>query len=320
MVGSTGHAKVADFLVKKIRDLDKDIKNVVYIEDFKPDIDYAKKLYEKDFKEEIEDVYQKTNPLYKKWRGFTDSMLGALEKRRGLKGRNVVWEKKGNLAPNELIIIGAHYDTIANDPKTLLIQEEANMPGADDNGSGVAVSLSLIQILSKMDLPKTVRVVFFDWEELGFLGSRAYVSQHLKEFKDKKFLGYINLEMLGNDSKVNDKEKRYGNMKLYIRKKGAAGHELDKRFAERLLPMGKKAQPSIKFELLANSFKSSDHASFWNKGLAAVTFTQNWESDFNRSRYHTSNDFVETVNARTLYRAYTFIGGAVGALAFDFLP
>jgi hypothetical protein len=320
IVGSPGHTKASQYLVKRIRELDKDPQNVVYVEKFKPDIDHAKRSYQRDFDKEIKGKYQKTNPLYKKWSGFTASMKNALEKRRGIIGRNIVWEKKGRLAPNDLIIIGAHYDTIANKKESLVLDETAAMPGADDNGSGVAIGLSLIQILSKMQLPKTVRVVFFDWEEFGFLGSRGYVSEHLSELKKRNFLGYINLEMLGHDSKVKDTEKRYGNMKAYIRKKGEVGHELDKNFVDRLVAMGKKAQPSIKFTVEANSFNRSDHINFWENGLAGVTFTQNWESDFNQSRYHSSNDFVETINANTLYRSYVFLGGAIGSLAFDFLP
>lgn len=320
IVGSVGHKKAANYLIKRIREIDPDPKNIIHAESFKPDIDHAINIYKDDFKREIEGKYEKTNPLYKKWSGFTKSMTGALKKRGAIAGKNIVWQKTGRLAPDEILVIGAHYDTIANDPKTLLITDEVDMPGADDNGSGVSIALGMIHVLSRMQLPKTVRVVFFDWEELGFLGSRAYVKKHLSEFKKKKFLGFVNLEMLGHDSKFKDSEKKFNNMKLYIRRPGVKGHEEDESFAERLVSMGKKSQPSIKFDLVANSFNSSDHINFWENGLRAVTFTQNWETDFNKDRYHSPNDFVETVNARTLHRAYTYISGAVGSLVFDFLP
>ena len=41
--------------------------------------------------------------------------------------------------------------------------------------------------MANLEIPITVRVVFFDWEELGFLGSYAYVEKYKDEFKKKNF-------------------------------------------------------------------------------------------------------------------------------------
>ncbi len=321
MVGTKGNKIARKYLYDQIVRLDGGVKSKglssLYSDTFRPQVDMAIEMYKRDFKKEIEGSYRPENPLYKKWKNFTDSVVRELGKRRGVKGVNIVWEKKGLLRPDEIIIVGAHYDNIGNKNNYQDIDPNMVVPGADDNGSGVAVALTLIEILSQLDLPKTVRVVFFDWEELGFLGSRAYVQKYKEELRKKKFNGYINLEMLGHDSKKYDKKKLYGNMKIYIRKPKDKGSSQDLQLAQKLQMAGKKMTSFVKFEIKANSFQSSDNVSFWEESFPALTFTEDWENDFNQSRYHTSNDFVETLNLKTLYHAYRYITGATIAWAFD---
>jgi len=316
MVSSSGHQKVVPYLTQLIKSMDPLGAGVLTVEKFNGDVNHAIKLYQDDFNIEVKAKYPVQDPFYKKWDGFTKNMISILEKLRNYPGKNIIWEKKGSEI-NEVLIIGAHFDTIANDKTSLMITPGVEQPGADDNGSGVAVALGLISLLSKIDLKKTVRVIFWDFEEVGFLGSRAYVTQNLKKLKSEKIIGYVNLEMLGHDSRRLDKNKRQGNMKVYIRKSSEAGHQMDNQLAQTLTKLGKKITNSVKFEIVANSFNASDHISFWQEGFPALTFTQNWEDDFNQKRYHTSNDFVETLNLRTLYNSFRYIAGAVVAWSLN---
>ena len=84
--------------------------------------------------------------------------------------RNVIADLPGR-EPNEIILIGAHYDSW--DPAQ----------GADDDGSGVAAVLEVARILKSLGVaPKrTIRFAFFSGEEEACLGSRAYVVAHEKE-------------------------------------------------------------------------------------------------------------------------------------------
>ncbi len=75
---------------------------------------------------------------------------------------NVVAVKAG--ASPRLIVVGAHYDSVA---KGL---------GADDNASGVAVLLELAELLAHRPTPYTIFFVAFGAEEVGSLGSRAFVA------------------------------------------------------------------------------------------------------------------------------------------------
>ena len=312
-VGGVGNKNAVEFIVDFIK---KHSSIEASVEEFTPDIDYAIGEYQKDFQKEIEGKFPLESKDYKLWDGFTKSMVATLESVRKKVGRNVIWEKKGSKNPDEVIILGANFDTIAHHPENLTVQAGETMQGADNNASGVVVLLALIEVLSQLDLPKTVRVVFFDFEELRFLGTKSYVEKHMGKSSDK-MLGYIDLVMLGHDSKRFDKNNRYGNMKLYIRKKEESGYQQDLTFANALVDMGKKFTSQVRFEIMPNSFNSSGHINFWALGIPVVTFSQNWEDDFNKLRYHTANDFVETLNMKTLFNSFKYIAGSVIGQSFE---
>jgi len=80
------------------------------------------------------------------------------------------------------VILSAHVDS-------------AGTPGAQDNASGVAVLLELARTLPKLDLPFRLRFVFFGAEELGLLGSRAYVRQHRADLRNCLFM--FNMDSIG---------------------------------------------------------------------------------------------------------------------------
>lgn len=303
MVGGSGHKKVVPFLKKfLIEKLKVSPKNLDVVS-FVPDVEKAKKMYREDFEREIKGSFEPKSETYKKWDYFTKSMLKELDTRSKVKGHNLIWTRLAKEKTQKTLIIGAHFDTIAHDEK-FNVKTEGFMPGADDNGSGVAVALSLIKLLKDKDLKFNVKVVFFDWEEFGFLGSHAFV----KTLKKDDVIGYVNLEMLGNDTKSQDKLKRYQNMKVYIRSESdSKGYKEDKELLEQLTGPLKGNSVGVDFSVVSNSFNSSDHLSFWQEGIAAVTFTQDWENDFNKTRYHTSNDLPETLNMKTLYKSYQYI-------------
>jgi hypothetical protein len=77
-----------------------------------------------------------------------------------------------------LVIVGAHLDSTAGfDPGYSSATDPA--PGRDDNGSGLAAVLTLAQNLRHLadKLTHTLRFCFFNAEEVGLVGSKAYASQ-----------------------------------------------------------------------------------------------------------------------------------------------
>lgn len=90
---------------------------------------------------------------------------------------NLVAELPGADSEAPLLVIGAHYDSIASfddgwtDPATM------PAPGADDDASGVAAVLAIAGALSGYEpgFERPVRFVLFSAEEYGLLGSFAHV-------------------------------------------------------------------------------------------------------------------------------------------------
>src|SRR5690606_19360173 len=78
---------------------------------------------------------------------------------------NVVAERPGT-DPSEVLVLGAHLDSVPAGP------------GVNDNGSGVAALLALAEAwgASGVATGPTVRIGLWGGEELGLLGSKAYVS------------------------------------------------------------------------------------------------------------------------------------------------
>ncbi|MBU7014475.1 MAG: M20/M25/M40 family metallo-hydrolase [Theionarchaea archaeon] len=82
--------------------------------------------------------------------------------RKDVKGYNVIGIKPGS---GRTVLLSAHYDSVFTD-------------GVIDNGSGVAALLECARILSDKQTTATVYFAFFDAEEIGLLGSGAFVETH----------------------------------------------------------------------------------------------------------------------------------------------
>jgi carboxypeptidase Q len=85
--------------------------------------------------------------------------------------RNVVADLPGRTQPDEVVLMGAHFDS----------WDFAQ--GADDDGSGVAAVLEAARVLKALGAAprRTIRFAFFSGEEEACLGSRAYVVAHEKD-------------------------------------------------------------------------------------------------------------------------------------------
>jgi hypothetical protein len=84
------------------------------------------------------------------------------------------------------IVLAAHYDTVAESP------------GAADDAGGCAVVIGVIAELQRAPLRRTLRVVFFDGEEVGLLGSDAWVDRLTQADRDR-ILASLHLDVIGVD-------------------------------------------------------------------------------------------------------------------------
>ena len=86
------------------------------------------------------------------------------EVRQSVTGTNLIAQLDDDDDMDGATIVGAHFDTVTGSP------------GADDNGSGIAAILELARVLKgALRIPK-VRLIAFDLEEVGLLGSQAIVA------------------------------------------------------------------------------------------------------------------------------------------------
>ena len=309
MVGKPGHLKTRTYLMQSLQKIDAKNTGKILTVNFAADMNEIKSFYQKDFDQKVEGKIPPTNPEYQKWKRFTLYIQALGEKLKETKGENIIWEKAG-LDSTKMLVITAHYDTISVDPNTLMVKENEAMPGANYNASGMAVALGLIKTLSTIDLNYSVQVAFLDWQGIGYLGSRQYAGD-LKS-SGKKIIGVMNLEMLGQDTSFFDKTKKTGNMSVYSRDLTE-----EVKWANKLTELGSRVNDGVKFEIKANNFDQSDTFRFWEKDIPAVTFSQNWEDDFNPKFYQTSLDTPETLNHETLYKSYQYIGGAALGTLLD---
>lgn len=106
---------------------------------------------------------------------------------------NVVAERRGEAAPEEIIVLGAHYDSASDRPA-----EAA--PGADANASGVSCVLAAAAAFRDLPLDRTLRFVLFSGGEQSYAGSRAFVAEAAAA--DEKLLASVILDEVGYDEEA----------------------------------------------------------------------------------------------------------------------
>lgn len=100
-----------------------------------------------------------------------------------INSQNVVAEIKGIKYPEQIVSFTAHYDSVKFST------------GAYDNASGSAAIMEIFHYFIKNKPDRTLRFVWCGSEEVGLLGSKAYVAKHKDELKN--YLYSINVDMIG---------------------------------------------------------------------------------------------------------------------------
>ncbi len=101
--------------------------------------------------------------------------------------------------PKPWVALGAHYDHLGHGEhgSTLAAKEDAGKPhvGADDNASGTAAVLAIGERLAAAPRRRNVVLQFWSGEELGLLGSAAYVNAPVLPID--QLAAYLNFDMVG---------------------------------------------------------------------------------------------------------------------------
>jgi len=188
------------------------------------------------------------------------------------------------------ILIGAHYDAV---PGT---------PGADDNATGVAVLLELARKFAAEPAKYPLRLVAFDMEEYGLLGSAEYAGllhqqqQPLRLMISLEMLGYCN-STPGSQIYPRPLEKFYPNQGDFIALIGNLRTIRDLISLSRSIrKVGVSSQwlPVPNRGLIVRQTRLSDHAPFWDLGYPAIMVT---DTAFLRNpHYHQPTDAIATLD------------------------
>lgn len=225
---------------------------------------------------------------------------------------NVVTEKRGAARPDEIVVVGAHYDSALG------------APGADDDATGVAAVLALARELAKTPLARTVRFVAFTNEEAPYvwqptMGSVVYAKE-CRAHGDR-IVAMLSLETIGYFSDAKGSQKypapldhfypSEGNFIAFVGNLGSRAlvHEATGSFRRHAaFPSRGGAYPE---SLPGVSW--SDHSSFWKEGYRAVMVTDT--APFRYPSYHTAADTTDKVDFERFARVVAGLVDVVVDLA-----
>jgi len=104
----------------------------------------------------------------------------------------VVAVKPGSLSPEEVIVIGGHFDSVSDDPDC---DPDTLAPGGNDNASGTAATIELARVLADLETDLTIMFVAFGAEEQGILGSEHFAREAFDSGMNIRLM--INLDVVG---------------------------------------------------------------------------------------------------------------------------
>jgi Zn-dependent M28 family amino/carboxypeptidase len=227
---------------------------------------------------------------------------------------NIAAEIPGRTRPKEILVIGAHYDSVTGSP------------GADDNASGVAVLLELARLLAVAPLERTVRLVAFTNEEPPFFmtaeqGSRVYAREAKRRGDDIRAM--LCLESLGFFSDEPHSQGYPFPVGLFYPKTADfvafVGNVQSRGLVIRCLTLFRQAAAfpsqgaSVPGILPGASW--SDHRSFWAEGIPALMIT---DTAFYRNQgYHTRRDTPDTLDLARTARITAGLAAVVSGLASE---
>jgi hypothetical protein len=197
---------------------------------------------------------------------------------------NIVAEIPGDERPDEIVMIGAHFDSW--DSGT----------GATDNAAGCLAMMEAMRILKESGLPmrRTVRLALWTGEEEGLLGSRAYVAEHFADVQKKRLKPeYGKLSVYFNVDNGTGKIRG-----VYLQNNEAVRPAFEK-WMEPFRNMGMTT-------LSPRATGGTDHVSFDDAGLPAFQFVQD-PIEYETRTHHTNMDVFERVQEADIRQMATIV-------------
>ncbi|MBD1910325.1 MULTISPECIES: M20/M25/M40 family metallo-hydrolase [unclassified Leptolyngbya] len=221
-------------------------------------------------------------------------------------GVNLVADRPGTDPMAGVVILGAHYDTVVRSP------------GADDNATGLAAVLEAARIFHSLDTRRTLRLVLFDLEEAGLLGSQAFVTN----LADSGQMDAVVLDMIGYRC-TEPGCQSYPPLPIpapsetgtFLAVIGDQGHGYIASAFHQYLDAALPPVFTLNVPLLGPlrpDMLRSDHAPFWDEGIGAALVTDT--ANFRNPHYHQSTDTPETLDPEFFEGAAQVVINALFAL------
>ncbi|MHC4767237.1 MAG: M28 family peptidase [Planctomycetota bacterium] len=225
---------------------------------------------------------------------------------------NLAVEIPGTDRPDQIVVVGGHYDSVIF------------CPGANDNGTGVAATLALARALSDFRPSRTLRFLCFVNEEPPYfqtanMGSRVYARRCRQRGED--ITAMICLETIGYYSDEKGSQNYppplgllYPSTGDFIALVGNYGSralvrqvvESFRRHAQ--FPSEGAAMPGV-----LPGIGWSDHWAFWKEGYSAVMVTDT--APFRYPHYHQSTDTPDKIDYERMARVVEGMEAVVRELA-----
>jgi hypothetical protein len=203
---------------------------------------------------------------------------------------NVVGEIRGTEQPDEVVIVGAHFDSYHASP------------GATDNGGACSAVMEAMRLLrvTGARLKRTVRICLWNGEEQGLIGSRLYVAKHF---------GGIRGAPTRNNARgeVEPVKRAHSRFQGYFNIDNGAGsirgiHSQGNRaivpiFRQWLEPLRDLGATHVS-QLVRGG---TDHLSFDGAGLPGFQFIQD-PLEYEPKTHHTNMDFFEALQPEDMRR------------------
>jgi len=217
---------------------------------------------------------------------FTDPKL----KRGGelVLQRNVIATLRGTARADEVVVFGAHYDSLNLRDKE---NPDAIAPGANDNATGTAGVLEAARILAGTPHDRTIVFACFSAEEQGLIGAWHY-AKHLKE-SGVNVVAMLNNDIIGGAK--DDEGRRLNENRL--RCFSAPPQESDSRRFARLAKIVIERKMTDFTVLVQDAVdrprRAGDHKSFNAHGFTAIRFIEGVETDV---VHHTPQDVIGRIH------------------------
>ena len=225
---------------------------------------------------------------------------------------NLEVENRGTKYPEQIVVVGAHYDSVYGSP------------GANDNASAVAATLALARRFAGEKTAKTIRFVMFANEEppfflTGQMGSMVYAKSC--KAKGETIVAMLSLETIGyySDQPISQKYPFPFSM-VYPSTGNFIGFVSNLSSRKLLHAVIASFRKNCKFPSQGGAIPEiipgvnwSDHWSFWRCGYPAVMVTDT--ALFRYPYYHLPEDTPDKIDYDSLARVVSGLQTVIGEIA-----